>query len=167
MATPTQLETLRKALSFDRPPLCSGAISPPPEGLYLYHGKNNAKCVRFSSRPSLPVVDPVFRFIDFASATPEDLDLLTTACDPATFGRGKEDVYDESYRKAVKMDTSNFSIQFDPGASGLIQIIEDQLLQGETEKMHIKAELYKLNVYGNIYPPHLPLLSFPDTFSSI
>jgi hypothetical protein len=49
------------------------------------------------------------RFIDFASATSEDLDLLTAACDPATFGRGNEDVYDESYRKAVKMDASNFS----------------------------------------------------------
>ena len=92
---------------------------------------------------------PFRRFIDFSSPTPEDLDLLTAACEPATFGRGKEDVYDESYRKAVKMDASDFSIQLDLAGSGLIRTIEDQLLQGETENMHIKAELYKLNVYGN------------------
>ena len=81
--------------------------------------------------------------------TPEDLDLLTAACDPATFGRGNEDVYDESYRKAVKMDASNFSIQLDPAGSGLMRTIEDQLLQGETENKYIRAELYKLNVYGD------------------
>jgi hypothetical protein len=91
----------------------------------------------------------LLRFIDFASTTTEDLDLLTAACDPATFGRGKEDVYDESYRKAVKMDASKFSIQLDLAGAGLIQTIEDQLLQSGTENMHIKAELYKLNVYGN------------------
>ena len=47
------------------------------------------------------------------------------------------------------MDASNFAIQLDLAASGLIHAIEDQLLQGEMEKMRIRAELYKLNVYGN------------------
>lgn len=59
-------------------------------------------------------------------------------------------MYDESYRKAVKMDASNFSVQLDLAGSGLIRTIEDQLLQGETESMRIRAEPYKLNVYGNI-----------------
>lgn len=54
MATPAQLESIKKALSFDRPPLCSGAISPPPEGLYLYYGKKNAKYVQFSFRYDPP-----------------------------------------------------------------------------------------------------------------
>ena len=58
MATPTQLESLQKALSFDRPPLCSGAISPPPEGFNLYYGKKNARYVWFSSHPSSPIVNP-------------------------------------------------------------------------------------------------------------
>ena len=150
MATPTQLESLKHALTFDRPPLTSGAISPPPEGLHLWYGKKNPRCVRS------PVASTTFhhqrrfcRFVDFASATPKDLDSLITACDPATFGRGNEDVYDESYRKASKMDASNFAIQLDLAASGLIHAIEDRLLQGEMEKMRIRAELYKLNVYGN------------------
>jgi len=80
---------------------------------------------------------------------PEDLDILATACEPATFGRGNEDVHDESYRKAVKMDASNFSIQLDLAGSGLTGTIEDQLLQRGTDNKYIRAELYKLNVYGN------------------
>ena len=99
--------------------------------------------------------------------TPEDLDLLTAACDPATFGRGREDVYDESYRKAVKMDASNFSVQLDLVGSGLIRTIEDQLLQGETENMRIKAELYKLNIYGNPCSLRCLPLSFSKVVASI
>ena len=48
------------------------------------------------------------------------------------------------------MDASDFSVQLDLASSGLIQTIEDQLLQSGAGNMHIKAELYKLNVYGNI-----------------
>jgi len=43
MATKTQLKALSKALSFDRPPFCSGTISPSPEGFYLYYGKRDPK----------------------------------------------------------------------------------------------------------------------------
>ena len=102
-----------------------------------------------SAYPGTFVCETCFRFIDFASVTSEDLDFLIAACDPATFGRGSEDVYDESYRKAVKMDASDFVAQLDLTGSGLVRIVEDQLLQSETEKMHIRAQLYKLNVYGN------------------
>jgi hypothetical protein len=49
------------------------------------------------------------------------------------------------------MDASNFALQLDLEASGLISAIEAQLFQGETEGMRIRAELYKLNVYGNSY----------------
>ena len=60
-------------------------------------------------------------------------------------------MYDEAYRKAGKMDVSNFSVQFDPTSSGLIQIIESQLVPTQAEKtMSIKAEVYKLNVYGQL-----------------
>ena len=99
------------------------------------------------------------RFIDFTSATSEDLDPLITACDPATFGRGNEMVSDESYRKAVKMDISDFAIQLDLVGSGIIRTLEDRLLQGETEKMCIRAELYKLNVYGDLCRDASPVSS--------
>ena len=62
------------------------------------------------------------------------------------------------------MDALDFSVQFDLEGSGLIQTIEEQLLQGKTENMHIKAQLYKLNVYGNIarvpMPPILNIVAF-------
>ena len=91
------------------------------------------------------------RFVDLASATSEEIDQLSAACDPATFGRGKEDVYDETYRKAVKMDASNFAVQFDPARTGLIKIIEEQLLRSQKKEMSIDAEVYKLNVYGEFW----------------
>jgi len=47
------------------------------------------------------------------------------------------------------MDASNFCVQLDLTTSGLMRTIEDQLLQTETEGKSIKAELYKLNVYGD------------------
>ena len=79
----------------------------------------------------------------------DEIEQLSAACDPATFGRGGEDVYDESYRKAVKMDASNFAVQFDPVRTGLIKIIEEQLLSSsQGSGMSISAEIYKLNVYG-------------------
>ena len=46
------------------------------------------------------------------------------------------------------MDASNFSVQLDLAGSGLIKTIEGQLLQSEVDHKHIRAELYKLNVYG-------------------
>jgi hypothetical protein len=47
------------------------------------------------------------------------------------------------------MDASNFSVKLDLAGSGLMKTVEDQLLQSGTENMYIRAELYKLNVYGN------------------
>ena len=47
------------------------------------------------------------------------------------------------------MDAQAFSVKLDPVSSGLIQTIESQLAPTQANKpMSIKAELYKLNVYG-------------------
>ena len=113
-------------------------------------GVTQSKCPRLSS-DHVTKLDPL-RFIDFASATSEELDQLTAACEPATFGHGKEDVYDEKYRKAGKIDASNFDTQFDPVSAGLIRTIEAQLVSTQAEKERsIRAEIYKLNVYGEFY----------------
>jgi hypothetical protein len=63
------------------------------------------------------------------------------------------------------MDASNFSIQLDLAGSGLIQAIEDQLLQGDKDNMRIRPELYKLNVYGKNFLSHSPASSFSNTFA--
>jgi len=83
-----------------------------------------------------------------ANASIESLVALTEACDPATFGLGGEDVLDESYRKAVKLDPSKFAITFDPIRCGLVGTIKDQLLQYNRAKTPLDCELSKLNVYG-------------------
>ena len=75
MATIAQLESLKQALSFDRPPLCSGVISPSPEGLYLYYGKKNSKCVRSNctQEPRLLISVPQvhrFRLCDVRGSGP-------------------------------------------------------------------------------------------------
>ena len=51
------------------------------------------------------------------------------------------------------MDTTGFSAQFDPTLFGLIKTIEGNLLQGQKEKMSIRPEIYKLNVYGDFSHP--------------
>ena len=154
MATDPQLESLKDALSYDRPPLCSGTISPPLEGFYLYYGKENPRYYRGRTfQPTAELTRSTCRFINFLSSTPEQLDQLAAACDQATFGRGNQDVYDESYRKALKMDAANFAVHFDPILSGLIKTVEENLLQGQTEKMSIRPEIYKLNVYGSLSCP--------------
>ncbi|KIK19542.1 hypothetical protein PISMIDRAFT_107364 [Pisolithus microcarpus 441] len=116
-----------------RSPYCSGTLPVSPQQLVLYYG---AAGYPPSSR------------VDLSNSTPEDLDRLSDACQPATFGVNREDVYDESYRKAGKLDIPNFAPSFDIGSTGLVDIVRDALLDGEDDQRRIKAEMYKLNVYG-------------------
>lgn len=88
-----------------------------------------------------------FRRIDFNNPSEDKLKHLAEVCDPATFGRGDQDIYDESYRKAGKLDSKYFSIKFDPLCCGLLDAVRGDLLEGENDRP-IRAELYKLNVYG-------------------
>jgi hypothetical protein len=73
----------------------------------------------------------------------------------------QENVLDESYRKAGKMDSKSFSLMLDPFHTDLIKIIRGYLLEGTHSTEGIKTELYKLNVYGThlsiifIHIPHI------------
>ena len=75
---------------------------------------------------------------------------LAQACDPASFGRNGEDVHDESYRKAGKLDRGTFSVDLDLEKNGLMGVIRDNLLGGKDLQKTVLAELYKLNVYGTL-----------------
>ncbi|KAI6123203.1 hypothetical protein EDD16DRAFT_684597 [Pisolithus croceorrhizus] len=86
--------------------------------------------------------------IDLSSPTPEELDSLSNACQPTSFKVNHEQVYDESYRKAGKMNTANFATQFSVRNAGLIHIVRRELLDHSDANPEIKAELYKFNVYG-------------------
>lgn len=80
----------------------------------------------------------------------EQLEDLSRACDPATFGANQKDVLDESYRKARKLDAGSFALTFNLQGSGLIDIIRSELLGGDVSNKEIVAEGYKLNVYGEL-----------------
>ena len=86
--------------------------------------------------------------IDFSHASAVELDRLNEACQPATFGLNDRDVYDETYRKAGVLDVENFMLGLDAERAGLIETVRTLLFPGQEEKRMVKAELYKLNVYG-------------------
>ncbi|KAF7300600.1 Fe2OG dioxygenase domain-containing protein [Mycena chlorophos] len=90
------------------------------------------------------------RLLNLEDATDEHLEELAAACQPATFGRGQEDVLDENYRKAGKLDCANFASSLDIASLQVIDAISPDLLDGrdDADKKIIRPELYKLNVYG-------------------
>jgi len=122
-----QLATLR-AFIVQRPPYCSGTLSPPEDALILFYGKESQA-----------------RRVNLAHATEEELKHLSDTCDVATFGRNQEEVVDETYRKAGKLDSTYFSVKLDGAITELLDVVSTELLQEDTP---IRAELYKLNVYG-------------------
>ncbi|SPQ20420.1 395e13ec-bd05-4163-82fc-4c0ce8aa25bc [Thermothielavioides terrestris] len=80
--------------------------------------------------------------------TENNLDRLIKDMTPATFGRGGEHVYDESYRKALKLDPTRFSSTFNPYELGIVDTIAQTLLPSlrhSQQTRSVKAELYKLN----------------------
>jgi hypothetical protein len=95
-------------------------------------------------------------------SNPEVLQQLVGDCSPATFGRGKKDVLDPKYRKAGKMDVTQFATNFDLPKFGILENVEQILLpsigadrESDFYFRKLRAELYKLNVRGccvsNIY----------------
>lgn len=95
-----------------------------------------------------------YRHINLAKATRDELEQLAQACEPASFGKKHENVFDETYRKAGKMDPECFASSLDLFHTDLMKIIRGYLLEGTQSKEIIKTELYKLNIYGT----HLVLI---------
>ncbi len=85
--------------------------------------------------------------LNFFQPDNAEVELLAKCCEPATFGLNKEDVFDETYRKAGKLDVDCFAMNIDLARLELVEEISSRLLAQERP---FKAELYKLNVYGMI-----------------
>lgn len=114
---------------------CGGSLTLSPEN-------NDNVTVRFGpdgkgSKLSLPCKgdDPAFQ-------------KLIAACDPASFGKGGQDVFDETYRKATKLNQDDFCTDFCPYTLGMVDIINQLLVPSIDKKRSVRAELYKLNVYS-------------------
>ena len=86
-----------------------------------------------------------------ADSTAAAITQLVTDSQPATFGRGSEDILDESYRSAKKLDPTAFTTSFHPADFGILEAISQQLVVGQKgrsgrENLDVKAVLGKLNV---------------------
>ncbi|KZV90431.1 hypothetical protein EXIGLDRAFT_837831 [Exidia glandulosa HHB12029] len=103
------------------------------------------------------------------AASEADLQKLAAACDAATFGMDQKDVLDESYRKAGKLDKADFGLNLDIVSAGLLQAVQNALFGWEDQPRNIKAELYKLNVYGpgSFFKAHKDTPRGDDMFGSL
>ncbi|KZP19358.1 hypothetical protein FIBSPDRAFT_862776 [Athelia psychrophila] len=148
MSTQSLVDTLKDALSAHAP-FITGTCAIPADEFSLYYGHLKDA-----------------HHIDLSKATSAQLQDLADACQPATFGLNKQDVLDESYRKAGKMDTSNFSSKFDIEGSGIMDHVRDGLVPGQGD---VRAELYKLNVYGkdSFFKAHKDTPRGADMFGSL
>ncbi|KAI0715752.1 hypothetical protein C8T65DRAFT_694585 [Cerioporus squamosus] len=151
MSDPPTLDRLREVLTQSLP-YCSGTLELPDDSFELFYGTDSPKYI---GRPAIPVkltsrANFPDRFIELnkTADSPDSLKALQSACEPAKFGRGDETVLDETYRKAGKMDTSEFMLRLDVVRSGILGAACSSLLCGEQVKWSVTAELYKLNVYG-------------------
>jgi hypothetical protein len=147
------LTPLRESIT-EKPPYISGKLHLPASAFsLLYRLTKDGNDARFEDfrglLKHLMAADILcHRHINLANATPDELEQLTQACEPASFGVNKEDVLDETYRKAGKLDLGCFAPLLDPVHTDLSKIIRDYLLEGTQSTNNIKMELYKLNVYG-------------------
>ncbi|KAJ6016537.1 hypothetical protein N7540_011128 [Penicillium herquei] len=85
------------------------------------------------------------------AATADSLTHFLKDCEPATFGRGNQEVLDKSYRLASKMDVQHFSCDYSPYDNRVMEKVSQALaFRDSADNSHrgLRAELYKLNVYS-------------------
>ncbi|KAJ7740603.1 hypothetical protein B0H16DRAFT_1676374 [Mycena metata] len=110
------------------------------------------------------------RWVNLSTASSEQLDAVSEACQKATFGRNKEDILDETYRKAGQMSAKDFKIGFNLEKSGILDAVYAQLLEAfDGSGKRVEAELYKLNVYdkGSFFKAHKDTPRAENMFGSL
>lgn len=96
-----------------------------------------------------------------SNALSPELHQLLAACAPAPIGRGEENVLDETYREAGKLETTEFSSTFCPYTTGTMDVVQQVLMPHSLHQRGeagLRAELHKLNVYsapGGHFKPHV------------
>jgi len=102
---------------------------------------------------------------------------MCSSCQAASFGRQGQDVYDATYREALKLEPSQFTTNFHPHDYGILddlaQILLPSYLGGDRKDedlLGVHAELYKLNVYSapsGIFKPHVDTPRSDNQFGSL
>ncbi len=93
-------------------------------------------------------IDLFCRSLRLGWNTVAQIEDLSNACQPATFGLGQKDVLDETYRKAGKLDAGKFLWGFNPDTGDFVSELASGLFPWDSLNKGIRFELYKLNVYG-------------------
>lgn len=71
--------------------------------------------------------------------SPDDFEHLLKACLPASFGRAGEAVVDEEYRKAGKLDRSQFATTFCPYEAGIVDVVTQLLVPQFKHGKHTRS----------------------------
>jgi hypothetical protein len=71
--------------------------------------------------------------------SPADFEHLLKACQPASFGRAGEAVLDEKYRKAGKLDRSQFATTFCPYEAGIVDVVTQLLVPQYKHGKHSRS----------------------------
>ena len=153
-----QLKRLRDAIQY-KPPFCSGTTFVEQNDLDIFYSLGETS--RYAPIGTLrderrALTGTTCRRINPKTTSDERLAEFSGLCAPATFGLDGQDVLDETYRKAGKLDTSDFLVRLDVRSSGIIDKISSFLLEGYEAQRGIVAELYKLNIYGELSRPGAP-----------
>lgn len=133
-----------KPLSNDQPIRDTKAASP----VHIFWAKEDDTAARKLILPvnSIPITD----------SSTERLTQLVSDCEPASFGRGTQDIIDPEYRRAGKLDKNRYATNFYLSDYGIIENVERVLLPrfiSEADKVglssrKLSAEMYKLNIYS-------------------
>ncbi|ATY59385.1 2OG-Fe(II) oxygenase family [Cordyceps militaris] len=123
-----------------------------------------------------PTEESRCRKVTLPATRPADRDALKDLlqdCQPATFGQDGKDVYDETYRKALKMNTDTFCSTFDPYSVGIVDSVAQMLLPSFLDSAThraVEARLYKLNIYSGpsgMFKAHVDTPRSPMQFGSL
>ena len=144
-----QLASLRACIQ-EKPPHHADTLTLSPPNNTLFYGKDKTQGkFTYPSWTGSHLLTDTHRRIDFIQMTDEELRHLAESCDVATFGVKNENVHDESYRKAGKLNTEHFSVGLDLIGTGLLDVIPTEFLEVYKETPPIRAERCNLNIYGN------------------
>jgi hypothetical protein len=103
---------------------------------------------------------------DLVAAAQPLLQPLLDAAVPASFGKGKDSVYDPTYRTALELPASHVALNIPHPPAEILQQIHTLL---QPSAAAVVADFYKLNVYGpgGFFKPHFDTPRSADMFGTL